>query len=370
MKEKIRKTKVVVIGGGIHGITAAIALCDNNLEVTLIEKNDGLLKGTSGATHNRAHLGYHYPKSIITAKECVKGLKLFKKKYPEALFYPKSSYYLIDKNQSKVSSEQFKEFCNKLRIPYKITEKSKGYWNEKMIDKGFKVNEPVFDVAKLRKIIENEGKKKGLNILTDSELISAKRDKDKYILELKINNNTEKISADIIINATYAYSNNILKILGLEKEATEYEMQYTEVALIESKKELPALTVMDGDFVSIMPLANKEKDRLYLIYDVLYSVIKKEKNNFVDDTQKFKSNYKKMLEHGIKYFPFMKDFEYKKSYFGYRPIPKNTKNACRKTRIIKHTKKPVVYSILEGKFISAPLVAKQLIRKMKKDKLI
>jgi D-amino-acid dehydrogenase len=53
--------KSIVIGGGIHGLSSAIALAKKGLEVSLIEKNSDLLMGTSGATHNRAHKGYHYP---------------------------------------------------------------------------------------------------------------------------------------------------------------------------------------------------------------------------------------------------------------------------------------------------------------------
>jgi len=62
--------KASVIGGGIHGLTSAIALAKEGLEVTIFEKEKEILLGTSGSTHNRAHMGYHYPRSCETAIEC------------------------------------------------------------------------------------------------------------------------------------------------------------------------------------------------------------------------------------------------------------------------------------------------------------
>ncbi|MCX6712933.1 MAG: FAD-dependent oxidoreductase, partial [Candidatus Vogelbacteria bacterium] len=67
--------KAIVIGGGVHGITSAIALAEQGIAVVVLEKRDDLMHGTSGATHNRAHLGYHYPRSKETAIECIEGLE-------------------------------------------------------------------------------------------------------------------------------------------------------------------------------------------------------------------------------------------------------------------------------------------------------
>ena len=101
----------LVIGGGIHGVTAAIALAKAGWAVRLFERNSALLEGTSGATHNRAHRGYHYPNSPGTAFECRQGLRYFTDNYPTALKEPVEAFYLIDKtsdikvNNTKHSAE-------------------------------------------------------------------------------------------------------------------------------------------------------------------------------------------------------------------------------------------------------------------------
>jgi len=365
-----KQKKVIVIGGGIHGLTSAIFLAKNGAKVTLLEKREELMKGTSGATHNRAHMGYHYPRSIETAKECLQGLTFFKKYYPQALFYPPNAYYLIDKNDSKTSLSSFKKFCAEIKIPYKIEKSNNNFWKKDKIQCGFKVSEPIFDVVLLTNLLKKEAGELGVKIINNSEVVDLKKLDSGYKIISRELTGLKEYRADIILNATYAYTNNILKILGLEEDMAKYELQKTEVVLVKSKKNLPALTVMDGNFISIMPLANAEKQNLFLIYDANYSVVDREDGYFLDDTKKYSTNFKKMIKHGEKYFPFMKELKYVKSLYGFRPIPKEIIDASRKTRIVSHKKSPGIYSIFEGKFISAPLIAEKLAKLMKKDGIL
>lgn len=360
--------KVAVIGGGIHGLTASISLASNGFEVIIIEKKDGLFKGTSGSTHNRAHLGYHYPRSIETTRECREGLEYFKQKYNNALYYPEEAYYLIEKENSKTSTHKFKEFCESACLPYKNLFPSSCEINKYLFDDCFKVPEPIFDIRVLSYLLEEEARKLNIKILKNSEIIDSERLSDgKYKLKFLNNGKSESIASDLIINATYAYSNNILKILGLEKYMTKYFLQTTEVVVARSKKQLPALTIMDGKFISLMPLAGKDNKNLILVYDVINSVVDESLGYFFDDSKKFPSNFSKMIKHGEKYFPFMNDLEYVKSLWGSRPIPYETDGDARITRILSYENAPGIYSILEGKFISSPLIANKLVIKIKKD---
>ena len=358
----------VVIGGGIHGLCAAISLANNGYSVSLIEKRDGLLKGTSGSTHNRAHLGYHYPRSIETVDDCKEGLEYFKKKYPCALYHPKEAYYLIEKGDSKTSGEEYKEFCNKANIPYQEVFPETVVINKELFDGCFKVPEPVFDIRILAKLLKEEAEKLNIEILKKSLLIGSKRlANGKY--ELSYNNlgKQKTLVTDIIINATYAYSNNILKILGLKKYMTKYLLQTTEVVVAKSKIPIPALTIMDGKFISLMPLAGKDNENLLLIYDVLHSVTNETLGYFYDDSKKYESNFSKMISYAEIYYPFIRELKYVKSLWGSRPIPYESAGDQRTTRIVSYKEAPGIYSILEGKFISAPLIAIKLLKKIKQD---
>ena len=73
--------KVLIVGGGIFGTTAAISLANNGYNVELHEELDDIMKCATGINQYRLHKGYHYPRSKQTAIECKKGLKTFKRKY-------------------------------------------------------------------------------------------------------------------------------------------------------------------------------------------------------------------------------------------------------------------------------------------------
>ena len=73
---------------------------------------------------------------------------------------------------------------------------------------------------------------------------------------------------------------------------------------------------------------------------------------------------------GHKYYPFMNELKYKRSIYASRPIPIKNNKDNRETRIIKHSCKKGFYSILEGKFISAPFIADDLVKMLESDCLL
>lgn len=363
-----RALKAIVIGGGIHGLTTAMSLSNECLEVTVLEKNKDILSGTSGATHNRAHVGYHYPRSKETAIECLEGLNFFKNMYPGALVYPKESYYFIDKEKSKTSFKEFKNFCDDINIPYSNEFPDKEFVIRDSLEGSFKVNEPIFNLKELKRIFEIEFKDRKINVVKNSKVESLRNNYQTYELTCKEGDYNKKYSADIVVNATYAYSNNLLKIMGLEEEMTEYILQKTEIPVVKSKKDIPAMTVMDGEFVSIMPLASEKN--IFLLYDVINSVIRREQGFLLNEEEEKETKFKYIIERGRKYFPFVDDLQYVKSVYGYRPIPVKSEGDSRKTRIKTHNRYPGIYSILEGKFISAPLTAEKITLLMKEQGVI
>lgn len=359
-----------MIGGGIHGISVALALAEADIDVTIVEKNKRILQGTSGATHNRAHMGYHYPRSIKTARECLQGIEYFKLRYPEALYHPKEAYYAIAKEGSKTSSEDYIKFCDYMHIPHIFRWPSSKLLSRDYLDSSFLVPEPCFNLRVLHQVLEKEAAQKGVAIRTGSTVIGSEQKADgTHMVTIEKESTKEHLRAGIVINATYAYSNNVLSISGLESDRTEYYYHTTEVIVARSSKQhLPALTVMDGPFISVMPCAGY--DDLYLVYDVVYSVVHEQRGLLYEKPNTVQSNWRKMIEHGGKYFPFLRTLQYVESLWGSRPVPVDDTIDSRSTRIVRHKTSPGFYSILEGKFISAPLVAQELIAMIREDGLI
>src|SRR5947207_7065194 len=52
--------RVGVLGGGLQGCCAALALADRAANVTLFDKNDALLSRAAIANEGKIHLGYMY----------------------------------------------------------------------------------------------------------------------------------------------------------------------------------------------------------------------------------------------------------------------------------------------------------------------
>lgn len=359
---------VIVIGGGIHGLTTAVVLADCGTNITLLDKNQGLFKGTSGSTHNRAHMGYHYPRSIETAHECLKGLEYFKKKYPEALFYPKKGYYIIEKS-SQTTKDEYIKFCDEMKIPAKIEWPSADFLLRDEIIAPFLVTEPVFNTELLYRLLEKEALDKGVIIKTGSEVIKSKfKANNGYDITTKEGSEEVHYTANIVVNATYAYTNNIMKIFGLEEDMTKYRLQTTEVFVVRTELPIPPLTIMDGPFMSIVPYVGHENH--FLFYDVVNSILEEYEGYFYDDSKDFPSNWLKVKEKGKKYFPFMEKLEYAHSLRGSRPIPVKSEVQSRKTRLKRFESKHGFYSFLEGKFISAPLIAQKLKEMLIEDGLI
>jgi hypothetical protein len=359
------QNNTIVIGGGIHGLTTAIALADSKAKVTLLEKKQELFQGTSGSTHNRAHMGYHYPKSIETAYECSKGLEYFKNKYPNALFFPKKGYYIIAKEGSQTTKEEYIAFCKKIEIPCIIEWPSHDFLLRAPISAPFLVTEPIFNTKLLCELLEKEALQKGVLIKKGSQVIKSTLMDGIYNIKTQEGDKQASYKANSVMNTTYAYANNILKIFGLEEYMTKYRLQTTEVVVAKTEHDIPPLTIMDGNFISIMPYVGHENH--VLIYDVTNSIIEEKIGYFFNDSKSFSSNWGKMIKKGEKYFPFMHKLKYVCSLRGGRPIPIDSKIQSRKTRLKRYESSPGFYSLLEGKFISAPLMAKELIKMLKED---
>jgi L-2-hydroxyglutarate oxidase LhgO len=58
--------KIAVIGAGWFGCHIAYQLIKKNYSVKIYEERNDIFCGASGNNQNRLHLGFHYPRSLIT----------------------------------------------------------------------------------------------------------------------------------------------------------------------------------------------------------------------------------------------------------------------------------------------------------------
>ena len=351
------KKNILIIGAGIHGCFIAKYLSNKkDYNITMIEKENDICLGSSSATHNRANRGYHYPRSQQTASECMSAYDYFKSNYKKFL-KQMETYYCIEK-KSKTSLTNYLKFFKKNNLKYKLIKKSKFIKNESL-EAILKVEEGCFDHFKIKKYLKKELDRENVSIYLNFNL--EKIDKiDNEIILFGKNKKKIKIKPSLIINCTYNNCNQIIKLFKKDFEKISYKQQLTEVAVIESKKYIPGITIMDGPFITIMPLMGSKKK--YLLYDVENSILKTSTNSISKINAK--SNYFKMNSKRKKYLKNYK-IKYLYSNFGYRPIPLKDFEANRSTKILTLKINDLkMINILEGKYISAPFIARNLSRKI------
>ena len=140
--------KVCVIGGGIFGLTAAIYLSKFSKEIKVFDKNNSILNGATKFNHNRHHFGYHYPRSLDTALQCINAKKDFDKFYRNSIDYSFRNFYAISKNNSKITFKKFENFCKKASLRFNNVSAPKNIFNSDLISQCYNVREGVYNFSK------------------------------------------------------------------------------------------------------------------------------------------------------------------------------------------------------------------------------
>ena len=222
--------KVLVVGGGIFGTTASVALATSGFNVTLHEELDSIMKCASDINQYRLHRGYHYPRSKSTAQECLDGLKSFKRKYGASVVNGNvNHFYAISSRDSMVSKEEYLKFLYEMGLEYNVNEPFNG------TDLTVEVGEELFDSEKLRVQVTQKMKGAGVNVILNKH--TTKKDFDDY---------------DYVVIATYAKINELLD------ESIQYQYEVVEKPVVKLPKEYKnkSVVVMDGPFMCLDPYKN------------------------------------------------------------------------------------------------------------------
>lgn len=350
-----KNSSILIIGAGIHGLFIALNLIQRfkNAKIDLVDGKKDVCLGTSSATHNRANRGYHYPRSLNTTLECKTGWDYFYKNFRPFYKDISYSYYLIEK-KSLTNFDAYKNFLKKTKLPY-IEKYPNINVKKKKFQGSIKVLEGCFDHVKLVKFLKKEIKKTKIKLINNFEIKKAYFYKNNLVKIISNRNEILCNKYNLIINATYADVDKILDIFKI-KNKKKTKKQNTIIPVVYSKKKIPGFTIMDGNYITILPLSGKKNQ--YLIYDVKNSVYYKKTSE-----KYLKIKYLRMIDKLNKYFDFDFQFKLLKILKGVRPVPLVDKMSRRSTIITKNKKGPIlIYSIREGKYISAPLIANKFSR--------
>lgn len=244
----------LVVGGGIFGVYAALYLASKGCQVVLVEKEKQLMQKASVVNQARLHSGYHYPRSVATARMSDENKARFTRDHQDFILFDFAKYYAIDRYGSLTDAAQFERFCRYIDIPCKPVNKH-SLFNYHRLEAVFETQEYTFDPQLIAAYYrEKVNSAEGVDVWSYHQIEAAGALGEAWEIEIRSldNQNLKKVRARQVINATYSASNAINQLFGLEEINLMHEI--SEMAFVSSPQlKNIGLTIMDGPFGSIMP---------------------------------------------------------------------------------------------------------------------
>lgn len=352
----------IIVGAGIFGLYAANLLIKKNYKVIIVEKSLKPFSKASAINQARVHNGYHYPRSYETAIKVAEYYKRFINDFAFAINDSFKQIYAIDSMKSKTSTTEFIDFCRFINIPLKEIDKNK-FFTKGSIDKAFITEECSFDFKKIKNFLLTH-LTKGTKFIYSAQILRVEKENSNYSILL---DNGISCSAPLVINATYSGVNDVISRFGQELFDIKYEL--CEVAFCKVSEELKniGITVMDGDFFSIMPFGKRYLHTFTSVEHTPHQAYYKEIPNLSKSIsqklcrmhltnqcnicyQEIKSAWNKMHNLSKIYLKPKFSLEYMYSQFEIKTILAHSEQDDSRPTIIKrHTSSPTFISILSGK---------------------
>ena len=347
--------KIGIIGGGFFGCATALEIKNKfkKSSIHIFEKKKDILLSASGKNQFRCHLGYHYPRSEETIRECQDSNISFKR-YLKKSFIETYNYYAISKKNSKTDFNQYIKVLEKNDLKYEL--KSSKLLKPNTITGEIKVPEKIIDINLARKTLRESLYRNNISLN-----LKKKVDLDKNFLK----------QYDLVVLCTYDENNiNLKKIQNTIEDKFYYQLVVKNLVKLPKIYEKKSVVVLDGNFMCLDPYSNSN---FTLLGSVKKSVKLDKKGYFLklsDNDKKFinsdffksvnYSNYKNIKNDFMKYFINFDEAEYLKSFSVIRSTKKNLKDA----RLTSHKIVKNLIVVHSGKWINCFHLGKKLANKI------
>lgn len=236
--------RVGIIGAGFFGFHIARQLERRypGVEIEMFEKEATPLAGAGTNNQCRLHMGFHYPRSGYTIYQSIMGFDRFVAEYGEYLDDVADNLYAVH-NDGMVSVEEYLAVMDSFHLRYETLPVSGDLFRRPdEIGLLMRVPEKSIDVKRIRDNLA-AGVRGRIHLATPVDEVDAARG-------MVRSGTNEHGPFDYIINASYTDPN-----LGLP-EHLHFSVKWELAALVLARTSLPAdsaVTIMDGDFVSVYP---------------------------------------------------------------------------------------------------------------------
>ena len=345
--------KFAVIGAGFFGLSIAIKIKEKfkSSKVHIFEKENDILLGASGKNQFRCHMGYHYPRSENTIKECKDSFFEFNK-YFSNTYLKSNNYYAIAKKNSLTNFEKYLKILKKNKLKFEIVDHA--LLKKDNIEGLIKADEKLINIQKVKKKFNKYIKKNKIEIF-------FKKNVNPYEDYLK--------NYDYIFLCTYDNNNNNLK--GSTDHKRKFHYQLVEKVIVKSPKQYNnnSFVVLDGPFMCIDPYISNNTS---ILGSVQTSVIAKKQSIYCNFDKYFRSinsqytrnipylKFPKIKQNFGKFFNGFDKVKYLKSFIVVRCTVKNEKDE----RVTVISTKKNVLKVFSGKWVNCMLTAEKLINEL------
>lgn len=337
--------RIAVIGGGIFGCVTAIKLSQSH-QVTLFERNSGILHEASGINQYRLHRGYHYPRSQDTAIQSIRGFNHFVREYTNCCIRKNEHRYCISNVNSKVDRAEYLDFLRSNSLYYEI-DYSDCVKRCQLVVKN--CDEYLLDVASFKMELVKQLRENNVEVKTNTTFTKSQID-----------------DFDLVVNCTYSNLNSLLA----EDEQIDYQFELCEKPIIRlgNRYKNKSYVILDGEFCCIDPL---EYTDTHVMGHVKHAIHHTNVGKFPEIPTQFNdvlnavlvknppiTNIERFIQSGKEFFV---DFDpvHVGSMFTIRTVlPNKHETDERPTYITKHNDK--LYSIFSGKIATCVDIANEL----------
>jgi hypothetical protein len=354
----------LIIGSGIYGLYSAKALAKQGLSVVVLDIDSAPFRRGSYINQARIHNGYHYPRSYSTAAKSAKYFERFCADYNDCILFDFDQIYAVASHYSWTNGEQFAKFCNNIKVRCDEMTDADRYFNPRTVEKAFHTHEFTYDTKLIGEKMYAEALSLGVNFLFNAKITSIKIDGGSCKITL---DDSTVFMAPWVLNAAYAGINAIHKLAGFEPLNIKYELCEVILVNVSDNVRNVGLTVMDGQFFSLMPFGKSVYHSLTTVsktphitsFDSLPTFPCQQLNsdcspermdNCNDCSRQPPTAFVEMCQTAKKYLNQDIKIEFVKSLFTLKPILKASEiDDSRPTLIRQYSDKPSFYSVFSGK---------------------
>lgn len=325
----MKKYDVVILGGGITGLSCAYYLTLKNKNIALVEKNQ-IGSGASGSCDDMILLQSKKPgKNLELA---VESLKLYRDLAAninyDIGFHNRGGMILIDKEEHMAFMEDYvskqKDYgLNIELIDKKSVKKRHPFVKDNIVASTYGTEDSQVNPLFTMRAFLGNAVKAGMDLYKGTEVIEFNK-KSSY-WQLRLSNGAE-IETETIVNAAGAWASNIGKLIDIDIPITSKKGQ---IAVTENIPQLGRENIWSAEYIisKLNPeLVNSSEKHKEL--GIGLSMSQTSDGNYLIGSTREKGNFNKgtdtevikiLVNQAIDFFPVLKNIHIIRTFAGFRP---------------------------------------------------